>query len=71
MMIKESVPITELLNVYRIAGTSAGLDGDEIMVLARKGDLAKNPENSVQSQLAQLSNEIWIRSSLLAPEKTF
>jgi hypothetical protein len=68
VMIRERVPMAELLAVYRIAGTSAGLDGDEIMVLARKPNLKLTLENRMQAQLAQLANEIWVRSSLLAPD---
>ena len=60
--------MAELLAVYRVAGTSAGLDGDEIMVLARKPNLKLIPENRMQAQLAQLANDFWIRGSLLAPD---
>ena len=70
VMIRERVPITELLSVYCITGTSAGLDGDEIMVLARE-DKPKPPRrNRVQVELGQLAREIWVRGSLLATDST-
>jgi hypothetical protein len=69
VMIRERVPIAELLSVYHIEGTSAGLDGDEIMVLVRKDKLRVPARNRVQVQLAQLPKEIWVRGSLLAADK--
>jgi hypothetical protein len=65
VMIRERVPIAELLSVYRVAGTSAGLDGDEMMILARKDGLKIPPSNRLRTQLAQLPKEIWVRGSLL------
>ena len=70
VMIRERVPMAELLGAYRVAGTSAGLDGDEIMILARKNDFKVSQGNRMQVQLARLPNEMWVRGSLLLPEDT-
>jgi hypothetical protein len=70
-MIRERVPISELLSVYDIAGTSAGLDGDEIMILERKERKKGAPAlgNRLRQLLAQLPREIWVRGSLLENAK--
>ena len=71
-MIRERVPISDLLSVYAITSTSAGLDGDEIMMLERKDRGKASPVvgNRLRTLLAQLPKEIWVRGSLLDSEKT-
>lgn len=64
-MIRERVPVADLLSVYTVAGNSAGLDGDEIMILARE-DRTKAAQAGVR--LRNLPREIWVRRSLLNPE---
>jgi hypothetical protein len=70
-MIRERVPISELLSVYAIVGTSASLDGDEIMILDRKHSDKASPAvgGRLRTPLAQLPKEIWVRGSLLDSEK--
>lgn len=72
-LIKDRVSADDLLQLYMIAGRSAGftghptLDGEEILVLGRKGGShAAGTHRKAQLSLRRLPDEIWIRSSLLA-----
>jgi hypothetical protein len=52
-----------------LAGTAAGLDGDDIMILARKNNSKIVASNRLQNQLAHLPKEISVCGSLLDNQK--
>ena len=62
-MVKERVSMSALLELYAVAGRSAGLDGHEIMVLTRI-EGAKSSQGSRRPH-ERLPNEVWVRQSLL------
>jgi GTPase SAR1 family protein len=65
-MIRERVSMEELLALYEVEGKSAGHDGVEIMVLARKNRTKSSPPaGRLQPVLTQLPMELWVRGSLL------
>ena len=64
-LIWERIPMTDLLTVYRVTGTSSGFDGDDILTLARRNNVTFPPDHRLRS-LARLSEELWVRSSMIA-----
>jgi hypothetical protein len=60
---------SRLRTLSRLTGTAAGLDGDDIIILARKDNSKPLASNHQQNQRAQLPKEIWACGSLLDNQK--